>query len=527
MKKLILFFYAMLLNVCYASIPHIYALHINGIDTTREEARNNLNHLEQVSSINSNMVTFDVVWNPTGDDVGKGFWSNLSDLMNQKAKEHQASMTLDDFTHYWISANNLPDYAESSTEYQQLKSQITSRYTEQLNQSSGVNFQTIIDEVHGIVPTQFDSAVSLLKSDYVPHPMASSYNTMAINNKAINAKPLDFRLFDKLSNIQKLNNVAVTQNYLNTKNLVFLLPHSQGNLYANGLYSYLTSIEHFPPKQIAIYGIATPANANLGSWISDYYKWWGSLDPDAKQKMGNVDSYITSSNDFVIDGARLLFNQYPSNVILPSNLTASFSSSDYRGHSLIDIYLNDSTTMLQIQKMMMMELDFLANFIFTNGEMGGRSEAMKHFGISFAADDNNSTDGGIATTNNIICQYGICDNNILYFNVNYGVIHKPTLYFPNDYFKNNTYYLLRDINHTGINIELPKSTNTININCNYYIVSKLECYENTKINDYVQDSADPFIAENWETIKTLYPIYFISNMFTVAQFTINNESGIL
>lgn len=58
-----------------------------------------------------------------------------------------------------------------------------------------------------------------------------------------------------------------TLDYSRTKNHVLLIPHSQGNLYANNLYDYLTTIEHYNPHQIQIFGIATPGSQLKGNQI--------------------------------------------------------------------------------------------------------------------------------------------------------------------------------------------------------------------------------------------------------------------
>lgn len=87
-----------------ANTPHLYALHINGINTTRMEARINYEALEKAAQVDSNMVYFNLIWNPTGDDAGKNLFTNLNDVIRQKAQEQQAIMSLDENIdkHYWI-----------------------------------------------------------------------------------------------------------------------------------------------------------------------------------------------------------------------------------------------------------------------------------------------------------------------------------------------------------------------------------------------------------------------------------------
>lgn len=60
--------YLLFVKLSFAQVPHFYALHINGIDTTRKEAEINRTALTQV---NSNMVTWGLVYNQTVIDQGK------------------------------------------------------------------------------------------------------------------------------------------------------------------------------------------------------------------------------------------------------------------------------------------------------------------------------------------------------------------------------------------------------------------------------------------------------------------------
>jgi hypothetical protein len=115
---------------------------------------------------------------------------------------------------------------------------------------------------------------------------------------------------------------------------ILLLPHSQGNLYANQLYNYLTSTGNYDSQQLRIFGIATPANEISGSG-----------------------DYVTSSNDLVINGLRLITS------ILPSNITVNFSLSDVLGHNLIDIYLTDPTSKEIIKQKITQALDTLAHYL--------------------------------------------------------------------------------------------------------------------------------------------------------------------
>ncbi len=512
MNKIIFFICFIASNISYASTPHIFALHINGINTTRTEARINTYALTNITNINSNMVSFNFVWNPTGDDTGKSFWSNLSDVMNQKAKEHNAAMSLDDFTRYWIKANNLPSYVESSVEFQKLKSQISANYITQLTQSAGVNFNEIINEFHDQVPMEFNDAIKLLKSEYVPKYQAKYYDTVATKDVQTNDFKFDLSGLNKFYQTTTLN---IPVNYSDTKNMVLLIPHSQGNLYANSLYTYLTSIEKFPLNQMAIYGIATPANNNLGDWISNKFKWIESIDAKIKIVWGNVDSYITSDNDFVINSSRVLFNQYPTNIILPANFSAGFSSDDFLGHNLINIYLNNTITKTQIGKMIMLELFWMTI---------GISENKAKYGVSFDTGNVSSTKGSVADNSHVICRYGICDQNVLFFNYA-DESSQPLLFFTDKYFSGNTYYLLNDTEHVGLSVSLTNPTSiTSNImDCYIPTGGKFGCYlwQESSVRSYADAKISDSFINNWNYVKVLYPNLFINDMFKSVQFTVD------
>lgn len=94
---------------------------------------------------------------------------------------------------------------------------------------------------------------------------------------------------------------------------ILLVPHSQGNLYANAAYAKLTTgNDAIPTTAIGIMGIASPA-----AYVA-----------------GNGD-YVTSSNDLVIGGLRLL-----GLTVLNSNITISLTTDDLLGHGLKEVYFN-------------------------------------------------------------------------------------------------------------------------------------------------------------------------------------------
>ncbi|UXY15499.1 hypothetical protein N8I74_00340 [Chitiniphilus purpureus] len=90
---------------------------------------------------------------------------------------------------------------------------------------------------------------------------------------------------------------------------VLLVPHSQGNLFANRVYALLTQNGVPDSGQVRIFGVASPADRVLGNG-----------------------SYLTSSKDLVIGGLDLLRNVLPSNIVVPAG--------DTLGHGFKETYLN-------------------------------------------------------------------------------------------------------------------------------------------------------------------------------------------
>lgn len=113
------------------------------------------------------------------------------------------------------------------------------------------------------------------------------------------------------SDLQEI--VGAIQSNITENQKILLVPHSQGNLYANATYKKLTTGDNpIPATAIKIVGIASPAAYVAG-------------DGD----------YLTSSNDLVIKGLRSLGLS-----VLASNFTISLSTDDVLGHGLSSIYLN-------------------------------------------------------------------------------------------------------------------------------------------------------------------------------------------
>lgn len=189
MKKF-LFSLLIFFNINVFSL-NIYNLHINGINTTRDGALNNLKSLKNISNINSNIVKWDLVYNPSSQNPNEtNLLANISDTIKQK----NAELSLDDYTKIYIKSFNLDEdvYKEGSPQYLELQKNLVSEYNKVLSYK-GINFDTIVANFNQSTDYIFDSVTSLLTA----------------NNK------------DK------------------DNTFVLLIPHSQGNLYANSLYDYL------------------------------------------------------------------------------------------------------------------------------------------------------------------------------------------------------------------------------------------------------------------------------------------------
>jgi hypothetical protein len=260
----------------------IYALHINGINTTPGAAQLNLVALENSAAPITKQDDFiwNVVYNPSKSDsewtitaVASGVW----DMLMQKINTGVIDQSFTSYTNQQLQVEGL-SYAPGTPEYQNLQATILQSYQQQLLSKGGDNMSTVVNN--------FNQAV-----DY------SSVNQLLSANAAI-----------------------------------VLLPHSQGNAYANGLYNYVTS-EGVSTNRLTIFGFGTPMPEELGvlDKTSAYYNATG----DSTQNS----NYVTSTHDVVINylSRALPNNVLPANVDVPINLSA-----DPLGHDLDSIYLADS-----------------------------------------------------------------------------------------------------------------------------------------------------------------------------------------
>lgn len=313
-----------------SQLPTLYVLHINGINTTLNEAQINLRNLKEVSQMTSTgkYLKWNVVYNPTADEkttsstikAGINLLDNIIDVGLQKNNEFSLkNITKEKYVNAYILANNVNGNMDK-VDYKQLQAQLMPHYRELIKKYGGDNTDAVINEFHKKVPPQFSGVVQLLDDG------------------------IDSGQYD----------------YSHTPSSVLLIPHSQGNLYANSLYKYLTDTENFNPKHIAIFGIASPAGSNFGDWpVSDKSKSLFNQNDSYYMIKDNLHSpatsYVTSCSDIVINSLRSIdpSNQlaprvlnylWPNGVfeqpgILSCNQDSNVDTDDILHHNLIQYYL--------------------------------------------------------------------------------------------------------------------------------------------------------------------------------------------
>lgn len=445
MKKSLLIM-MFLINICFADVPHIFILHLNGINTTKFQAFENSTELRKVPTIQSNMITFDYVWNPTaGEGSGQSLLDNIHDVMAQKAFEGKARTSQADFTDAWMRTFDNESYPVGSPEYIKLESSIKDKYNDALKGLFGRNIESIIDNFHGIVPEEFQSVVSLVETPYVPHYLADSYQITSgnmTNRQKTTPEQMKQRMLQSQQDRKRYhearqmvfgNNIQ-PKDYSKTKNMVLLVPHSQGNFYANDLYTYLTTVESFPKDQIQIYGIASTVHKNFGGeWVDMFNK--GSYAKD-----GKLDNYITSSNDWIIDALRFLSSEKPDTKTQPDNITIPFSFGSPLGHNLISVYLADPKARERIKLMIDLAIE---NYMYL------LDDEMERFDLTMKSIAHQRSDitAKLKYNDKVICQSNSCNNEVLYLSgeyKNHG--DYVELYFPRQNFDQGKYTILSEGN---------------------------------------------------------------------------------
>lgn len=278
MKKILFIFSACSLLPIANAVPAVYNIHINGINTTPSSAQLGLIALQQnaASIASQDDFIWNLVYNPSRSDsqgIISSLFNGVSDMFKQKMS---AEVINQSFTEYTVEKLNVAhlNYANGSPEYELFQASILHDYQNALVSKGGKNLQKVVDGFQQLID-----------------PALIAQNRVA----------------------------------------VILLPHSQGNAYANGLYNYVVS-DGFPLNKITIFGFASPMPKELGILDKpDDYKSF-------TQYFIQNDNYITSKNDMVINNlSRLLPNG-----VLPANTNIPYNNNDKTGHSLIDTYLPNS-----------------------------------------------------------------------------------------------------------------------------------------------------------------------------------------
>jgi hypothetical protein len=367
--------------------------------------------------------------------------------MKQKANEQQI-VTINDYVNNYESAHDL-HYPPDSPEYNELKSQMAPAYESAFSAAAGDHFSTLMTYFMKVFPP--------------PAP----------------------------------------NDYTNTQDYFLLIPHSQGNLYANAMFVALTSTYHMNTNRIAIYGIASPANSNKGDWIARIAQQF---------LMKNVTSYTTSANDLVIGGLNSLHSTLPANIYIPT------SSTDLLGHNLISVYLLDKNSLTQISKMI--DLDSFALLYLTDLTFNPKNNYYK-FKIWMGPYQNTSI--LVGPDNSILCSNGDCDADFdFYIMQDHPAIPEPDIFdgklffLPIKKFKPGTYTTAIDETPPGgLVVYLAESVN----------VSEITYDHNTHTCSFVEPYSHNFLVTilgvPWDEVQKYCPQYFTHGDFISEQAEIN------
>lgn len=495
MKRIIFAVVIGVISKCFAL--QIFNLHINGINTTKKQTEQNMFMLQEKSEISSNIVRWNYIYNPSSEDPSStNLIANIEDTIKQK----NAELTLDDYTDVYIKSFNLDTnvYYRGSVDYLNLQKSLSLLYTQSLYK--GENFNTIISEFNDKTEHIFDSTTSLLTEN----------------------------------NIDKDNT------------FVLLIPHSQGNLYANSLYEYLTDKDLINKENLLIFGIATPTNK---IYSSDIYKNMCIIKEFTYESEGEIQrfpyqacgffNYLTDYHDRVIsDLVSFMYSDTPLKPLPTNNYNSNWGIFSLN-HNLIDFYLSPSiddinSSTYKIKEGIWLGLTYFINKLKSSSAYLSNS---KYLAVQHKIIDKNSKNEAkiLNSKNEVVCDYLACYNSIGYIQNSFLEIepYEKTTYFYN---KSNEQYT----NITKIKpIEVPYKPSAISFVYFYQHVydwidvtylewqhsqSGYRCETKISYGDYSSEiynislsdqKLDIKLFNNEETCEYLHPTYKYNNEFMI------------
>lgn len=322
-----------------ADNPNLFIFHINGINTTRNEALVNLRMLHDTAKIRSNVITWNVLYNATHGKISR----DLFDVFIQK-KEENKELTIDDYVILFMKVYDL-SYPVGSKEFELIKDIIKDKYLQDMG-FVGYNLENIFNDYEQITNLT-NSMVELIKC----HENSD-------------------------------------------KNIVLLIPHSQGTLYANSLRNYLVDTRNISKNNIGIYAIANPAD-KIESTVYPETNYYVGDPPDEGVQ------YITADNDFVINSLRVFSNFSPvTNQPMSANIHLTECQDHKLCHSLTNAYLLDKHVALAISKKINLFIMSLAHRFHDPNK------------IMISYHDYDQPVSLISNTGETLCNAGKCDVDI-------------------------------------------------------------------------------------------------------------------
>ena len=485
----------------------VFNLHINGINTTKSQAYDNLINLRSISNVNSNIVKWDLVYNPSSENPEEtNFLSNISDTIQQK----NAELSLDDYTKIYIKSFNLSEelYSEGSPKYMELQKNLVAEYNKVLSYK-GVNFDTIVSNFNQSTDYIFDAVTTLLTT----------------NNK------------DK------------------ENTFVLLIPHSQGNLYANSLYDYLIEKNLIKKENILEFGIATPASSMRSSDIYNnlciptkyYWESDGFIQEYVYDKCW-YQNYLNDSHDRVISD--LVSFLYSDTKIkpLPANNTNKNNEVFGLNHNLIDFYLSpdendENSSTYKIKAGIWEAMIYFQNLL----KIKSVDRNSKYSVFNLQTQDNikhiGQTTRLLNNENKIICDRlecfnssGYIENNFLNIGLKYEKTYimekeygdyrvltnyeEVTEYHPNKYGNSYLYIYQNHNNHIYTTIGFNR-----NYDCIYY--RNFNDSDDNGFNVYLHAVTNTHQINNAWTSCYTYPFLFENNELILETFSTQNKLDLL